>query len=595
MSDDEADPELLALLAQSLGLGTKPTGPPKTGVLESVKYVYDNAIDVSISSAGTKAAATKLHEQLQQRQYSTYDWAKHELHPKPADGAATVNFIFTMNLLNFSFWSDLPEDERFAVEYKGKRWTGYWSLVAALRRGVEEGQSFHFYHPILLDQQTETNASSLLTGKCSFTGYPITTPSSWSTISDDEYAHVFRSATSEPMPLLEDRVQLLRTASHLNPMDLIDGVDYSAAQLVNNLTSQLPDHFSDSAHFENRNVSFHKRAQILVADLWACARGESFGRFDDIDTALTMFADYRVPQMLQRLGILRYSPRLESKIRRKEVFQSGEKMEVELRGCSVWAVELLKREIVRKGGVSWEVEVDDVEMKTASTPQHAHEQPDSNGNDTISDAASHPQVDAILPGSPHLDSTVATTGEWQTTTSTHAVHGRNTATTGQSSTEASSLPATDPEAAAASAAIGPQHLSPPTSTNYQASDSVPVDQASSSPSDTPATNVPSADPPASSIPPAAPSATSAPSTNPLAPSIPPNQSPAPTEPRPVPRKRKITVHLNAILLDYLLYDTAKELEAAELAAAQADAEAGNTHDPDGPKTLPHHRCRSIWY
>lgn len=39
-------------------------------------------------------------------------------------------------------------------------------------------------------------------------------------------------------------------------------------------------------------VSFYKRAQILVADIWACFEGKSYGEFHDIDT-ITMFADYR--------------------------------------------------------------------------------------------------------------------------------------------------------------------------------------------------------------------------------------------------------------------------------------------------------------
>jgi hypothetical protein len=45
-----------------------------------------------------------------------------------------------LDLLNFSFWSELDDEERFAIEYKGKRWTGYWSLVAALQRALDEGQ-----------------------------------------------------------------------------------------------------------------------------------------------------------------------------------------------------------------------------------------------------------------------------------------------------------------------------------------------------------------------------------------------------------------------------------------------------------------------
>ena len=35
-----------------------------------------------------------------------------------------------------------------------------------------------------------------------------------------------------------------------------------------------------------------KRAEILVADLWACFEGQGLGAFTDIDT-ITMFADYR--------------------------------------------------------------------------------------------------------------------------------------------------------------------------------------------------------------------------------------------------------------------------------------------------------------
>lgn len=36
-------------------------------------------------------------------------------------------------------------------------------------------------------------------------------------------------------------------------------------------------------------MRLYKRAQILVADLWACFDGEGYGRFSDIDN-ITMFA-----------------------------------------------------------------------------------------------------------------------------------------------------------------------------------------------------------------------------------------------------------------------------------------------------------------
>lgn len=140
-SDDDADPELLELLRQHLGLGGKQNkaAPPETKVLEGAQYIFDNAIDVALSLTGTKEAAETIWRLMQKKAYSTQTWSEHELHPKSKD-ESTVDFIFTMDLLNFSFWSEEKDEfKRFSVEYRGRRWTGYWSLVAALQRALDEG------------------------------------------------------------------------------------------------------------------------------------------------------------------------------------------------------------------------------------------------------------------------------------------------------------------------------------------------------------------------------------------------------------------------------------------------------------------------
>lgn len=141
MSDDEdIDVSLLALLRQSLGLTDNTATPaiPETGVLSSAEFIYNNSIDVAIDSSSTKLAATNIYSLMQSKQYSTQSWSAHDLHPKAKD-KATLDFIFTMDLLNFSFWSERSEEQRFAVEYRGKRWTGYWSLVACLQRAIDQG------------------------------------------------------------------------------------------------------------------------------------------------------------------------------------------------------------------------------------------------------------------------------------------------------------------------------------------------------------------------------------------------------------------------------------------------------------------------
>ncbi|KAL6708406.1 hypothetical protein ACN47E_002669 [Coniothyrium glycines] len=323
MSDDEVDHELLDLLRKKFGIGQGNDGPPETKVLESAQFIYDNSTDVALDMKSTKIAAQLLLDEMSRRNYSTKTWSEHELHPKAKD-ESTVNFIFTMDLLNFSFWSEQPADERFAVTYKGTRWTGYWSLVALLQRALDQD-------------------------------IPITTPDFW--IDDekctDQVLHtVFRSDTPEPISLLDQRIRCLREAGRILDEDfdgsvatLIEDANNSAAALVNLLAEHFPC-FRDEGTFERKHVRFLKRPQILVADLWAAFEGEAYGEFNDIDK-ITMFADYRIPQMLHSLGILWYCPPLENRIRRLDMIESGHSWEMQIRGCSIWGVELLRREILK--------------------------------------------------------------------------------------------------------------------------------------------------------------------------------------------------------------------------------------------------------
>ncbi|KAJ5965078.1 uncharacterized protein N7479_004954 [Penicillium vulpinum] len=325
-SDDEADPELVELLRQHFGMGEKPkNAPPETRVLEGAKYVFDNAIDIAVSLVYTKEAAETIWRMMQKKEYSTHTWSEHELHPKTKN-ESTVDFIFTMDLLNFSFWSDEEEEpKRFCIEYRGKLWTGYWSLVAALQRALDEN-------------------------------IPITTPDFWvdeKRCTEELLRHVFRSATDGEIPMFKERVQCLREAGEVlceefggSFVNCIDSANLSAAGLVNILTESFAC-FRDETIFHGKRVRIYKRAQILVADLWACFNGEDFGEFHDIDK-ITMFADYRIPQMLHQMNCLRYAPKLENHIRDLKPIEPGSNWEIELRGTSIWCVELIKQEIEKQ-------------------------------------------------------------------------------------------------------------------------------------------------------------------------------------------------------------------------------------------------------
>ena len=150
--------------------------------------------------------------------------------------------------------------------------------------------------------------------------------------------------------MLEKRVDHLREAGRVlcsrygsSIANLIRSCEHSALRLVKTIVSEISS-FKDEGVFEGQRVSFYKRAQIFVADLWACFEGEGLGRFDDINE-LTMFADYRVPQCLQYLGIIQYSEKLAKRINNEEIILSGSKEEMEIRGCSIHVVECLRESI----------------------------------------------------------------------------------------------------------------------------------------------------------------------------------------------------------------------------------------------------------
>ncbi|HXD67088.1 MAG TPA: queuosine salvage family protein [Solirubrobacteraceae bacterium] len=94
--------------------------------------------------------------------------------------------------------------------------------------------------------------------------------------------------------------------------------------------------FADRSPYEELELPFLKRAQIVAADLHRAG----VAHFTDLH-ALTMFADNLVPHVLRLDGVLRFDPELIARIDRGELIAHDSSEEVEIRACAVHAVELL--------------------------------------------------------------------------------------------------------------------------------------------------------------------------------------------------------------------------------------------------------------
>jgi hypothetical protein len=208
------------------------------------------------------------------------------------------------------------------VQYGDTVLDGYWALAAALKRAVEE----------------ET--------------FPILDAEYLAGMPQDDLAEVLRGEGA--IPLFNARWTIIREVGRVLVDDyggrfanLIQEADGSAVRLVELLTAGFPS-FRDVAEYRGSPVQFLKRAQICASDLHGTFEGEGYGAFHDIDR-LTAFADYKLPQVLREWGILVYAEPLARRVDARVPIEAGSEEEVEIRACTVWAVEELRRALAERG------------------------------------------------------------------------------------------------------------------------------------------------------------------------------------------------------------------------------------------------------
>ncbi|KAF7397634.1 hypothetical protein HZH68_008856 [Vespula germanica] len=182
-------------------------------------------------------------------------------------------------------------------------------------------------------------------------GKPITDPKYYSEVTQNELEVIFRGDDNHTkIPLINERVRNLHQAGQVllkkyqgTFVECVKSCSGSAEKLLRLIINDF-DSFRDEADYKAYKVSFYKRAQILIGDIWACFKGHDYGRFNDIDY-ITMFADYRIPQVLIHFGAIRYSNPLLSKLQSDLELEWGSSEEVEIRGCSIDAIERVNNEV----------------------------------------------------------------------------------------------------------------------------------------------------------------------------------------------------------------------------------------------------------
>lgn len=303
---------------------------PLQSILNSCEYVCEEARSVSIDDEGISRFIEEMQQEDINELRDGVDWDSEGWHycaDVKTGGPLTCQYVFVMDALNFCFWPT-PDFE-------------YDTLALSLKRVLEE-------------DSTAFNAENLANTDAK-------TLNSW-------------FPSDKQLPNIEERVIRLQELGHALmgednrfgglAINMVRAANNSAKELVRLLLQYIPG-FRDTSIYNGRLIHLYKRVQILVGDIWAAyGRPTTAGKtesgvfcFNDIDQ-LTMFADYRVPQLLRELGIMRYDSSLASRIDTLEEIPCGSKEEVEIRACTVIAVDRLQKALVGKGIALLAIEVD---------------------------------------------------------------------------------------------------------------------------------------------------------------------------------------------------------------------------------------------
>ncbi len=289
------------------------------GILESTKFVTDNALSVTINAARAGEYARRFD----------HGSTRHWLSAAPFDFSGFTNeeklhFLFLFNALSFSYWGE----PKWTVEYSGKEYDGAWGMIVALGHAVK-------------------------------TGCPILEAAYCSDISFESFSNVLKGNVD--IPLLEQRWSMIRQLGSFamqQPLGtLVKSANGEALVLLDLILEVLPS-FRDESEYQAQTVCFQKRAQLLVSDIYHIFGSVGYGNLRGVDR-LTACADYKLPQILRKLGILEYSKDLSGQIDAKNELAHGSLEEIEIRASTIQAIDLIKNEVRKQNPFITSMEIND--------------------------------------------------------------------------------------------------------------------------------------------------------------------------------------------------------------------------------------------
>ena len=159
----------------------------------------------------------------------------------------------------------------------------------------------------------------------------------------DEFREFLKG--NNEIPLLDDRYKnLCLMNEYLKERNFYDLIKDKTkdTELLTYLTQNLP-YLEDVSTYKDKNIYFYKRAQLMVSDILHIR--EYIEKIIVDYSNLMGCADYKIPQVLNNLGVLHYSKDLDNRIMKKEELKENSEEEVEIRACDLVVIDYIYQKL----------------------------------------------------------------------------------------------------------------------------------------------------------------------------------------------------------------------------------------------------------
>lgn len=273
-------------------------------IIEETRYVMQNAEHVAIDADKIKSLP------IYGKQIPSWEQEPHYV----GDVNKSLRYVFVLDTLNFCFWN---KQNKWTVDYQGKKHSGYRALAASLTRAMDEN-------------------------------VPITNPDYLANMQMKDLEYLLRGKgelllKDERLKGINELGKVLIEKHNGDALHILEKAGYDAQALAYLVANELSS-FRDIAIYKKRMIPMLKRAQILAGDIYAATNIKLSGM-----DRLTIFADYKLPQLFHEYDVLKYSAELENKIMQQIEIPAKSEQEIEIRAATIQACEMIKNEFAKHG------------------------------------------------------------------------------------------------------------------------------------------------------------------------------------------------------------------------------------------------------